>query len=221
MRLALISDCSRGLRACRRLARQLRQVGVEVTLITAPRLPHGPGSPRPAPASADGLLLEPLVAAASELLAPGRRGRVPGCRGGSRSADCPHQAARLRGQPRGPCSPVRCAPGAAMPWRRPAAPTGLRPDLPAGSAQLEELGWLMQAAVHADQAGRHRPVDGGQPNRSVWPAVHGRSCWCWTRLDIPAGARAKGCSTPARRIWENPDQSRLDRAAPARLPAAE
>ena len=194
MRLALISDSAAALRACRRLARQLRQVGVEVTLITAPdRLPHGPGSPRPAPASADGLVLEPLIAAASELM-----DHLDGV-GVFLDAEAlqpfltaHHQAARLRGQ-----SPRPLFTGPLLPLVGDALSADLLPRLGYdliclhGSAQVEELGWLIRGSVHADQA--HVAI--GLWTVASEPIGLARSerpqLLILEQLDVPAGAREK------------------------------
>ncbi|MCP9888270.1 hypothetical protein KBY96_10070 [Cyanobium sp. ATX 6A2] len=155
MKLALISDSAAALRACLRLARQLRQAGVEVTLITAPgppsRFPH---FPRPADPPARALVLEPLAAAVSELM-----DHLDGA-GVFLEADtlqpflaAHRQAARLRGR-----APRPLFSGPLLPLVGDALSADLLPRLGYdliclhGSAQVEELGWLIRGTTHADQA---------------------------------------------------------------------
>jgi len=153
MKLALISDSPPALQACLGLARQLEGAGVAVTQIVAPSLQTDLAAPSPG-AGGGALVLEPLAAAASELMdhldgvgvfleAP----LLGAFRQGHR------QAARLRGRP-----PRPLFSGPLLPLVGDALSADLLPRLGYdliclhGQTQVEALAWLVRGTAHAAQA---------------------------------------------------------------------
>lgn len=150
MRLALISDSTAALEACRRLGSQLQQAGAEVTSIVAPGLVEGADR---AAAEAPMLVLEPLAAAASDLL-----DQVDAAGVFLQAASLQpfltirRRAAGLRGRSTAPLFT-----GPLLPLVGDALSSDLLPRLGYdliclhGRVQEEELAWLVRGTAHAAQ----------------------------------------------------------------------
>ncbi|MCU0528194.1 MAG: hypothetical protein MUD04_01615 [Cyanobium sp. Prado107] len=151
MRLALISDTTAALEACRLLGRHLQAAGAEVTLIVAPALMNGHRAPAP---QVPTLVFEPLTAAASELLDHlDGAGVFVEPETLQPFLSIRRRAARLRGRPAAPLFT-----GPLLPLVGDALSADLLPRLGYdliclhGPVQVEELGWLIRGTPHAAQA---------------------------------------------------------------------
>ncbi|MCP9928022.1 DUF6716 putative glycosyltransferase [Cyanobium sp. CH-040] len=191
MRLALISDTPGALEACRLLGRQLQAAGAEVTLIAAPTLAHehGAASPPDAPT----LALEPLAAAASELLDHvDAAGVFVEPQTLQPFLEVRRQAERLRGRPACPLFT-----GPPLPLVGDALSADLLPRLGydliclQGPVQVEELGWLIRGTPHAAQA--HEPIGlWGLPIEPIGTTVSREPLLVVLEQEaVPAGAKDK------------------------------
>jgi hypothetical protein len=190
MRLALISDSPAALRACLLLARQLDQAGIEVTLIVAPPLQDQLQQTLPGTA-AGALVLEPLAAAASDLMdgldGAGvflEAGRLQPFRQAHR------RAAQLRGRPPRPLFTGPLLPSVGDPLTADLLPR-LGYDLIClhGQAQVEQLGWLVRGTAHAAQA--HAAIGlWSVPTAPIGLAVSAQpQLLILEQQEVPAGAR--------------------------------
>ncbi|MFO8238017.1 MAG: DUF6716 putative glycosyltransferase [Prochlorococcaceae cyanobacterium] len=192
MKLALISDSPAALQACLHLARQLGGVGVAVTQIVAPCLQGDLEAASPDTRGA-ALVLEPLVAASSELM--------DHLDGAGVFLNASHleafrlghqQAARLRGRRRRPLFS-----GPLLPLVGDALSADLLPRLGYdliclhGQAQVDALAWLVRGTAHAAQA--HAAIGlWSLPSAPIGLAVTERpQLLVLEQQTVPDGARQK------------------------------
>ncbi|MGB5136763.1 MAG: DUF6716 putative glycosyltransferase [Prochlorococcaceae cyanobacterium] len=190
MRLALISDTTAALEACRLLGRQLQAAGAEITLIVAPALVNEPGASRP---DVPTLVLEPFAAAASELLDHvDAAGVFVEPETLQPFLSIRRQAARLRGRPAAPLFT-----GPLLPLVGDALSADLLPRLGydliclQGPVQVEELGWLIRGTPHASQA--HEPIGlWGMPTAPIGLGVSREPLLVVLEQEgVPGGAKDK------------------------------
>jgi len=190
MRLALISDTTAALEACRLLGRNLQAAGTEVTLIVTPALVNGHRAPAP---DVPTLVLEPLAAAASEVLDHVDAAGVflePEMLQPFLSIR--RQIAWLRGRPAAPLFT-----GPLLPLVGDALSIDLLPRLGydliclQGPVQVEELGWLIRGTTSASQA--YEPIGlWGMPTAPIGFGVSREPLMVVLEQEfVPGGAKDK------------------------------